>query len=154
MAYISRENLFPEVTWYGNRMDTGKDWNCIDKILPYPIVTANGTDDGVTHSDWMARADERTAVLDRKHWMCHDINTGVNNQINSFKFHKVKNLLWVKPLYQEWSGPEEHRVCPSLFRHRAVSRGRCFHTLDMFPSEGDGERLTTNHTHTFYPLPN
>lgn len=66
MAYISRENLFPEVTWYGNRMDTGKDWNCIDKILPYPIKTANGTDDGVTHSDWMARADERTAVLDRK----------------------------------------------------------------------------------------
>lgn len=47
-------------------MDTGKDWNCIDKILPYPIITANGTDDGVTHSDWMARADEQTAILDRK----------------------------------------------------------------------------------------
>lgn len=43
-------------------MDTRKDWNCIDKILPYPIRKANGTDDEVTHSDWMAGADEQAAM--------------------------------------------------------------------------------------------
>lgn len=43
-------------------MDTSKDWNCIDKILPYPIGKANGTGDEVTHSGWVVEADEQTAV--------------------------------------------------------------------------------------------
>lgn len=43
-------------------MVTRKDWNCIDKILPYPIRKANGTDDKVTYSDWMAGADEQKAT--------------------------------------------------------------------------------------------
>lgn len=61
MAYISCENLFLDVIWYGH-IDTSKDWNCIDKILPYPIGKANGTGDEVTHSGWVVEADEQTAV--------------------------------------------------------------------------------------------
>lgn len=61
MAYISLENLFLQVTRYGH-MDTSKDWNCIDKILPFPIRKANGADDEVTHSDWMASRQKATGI--------------------------------------------------------------------------------------------
>lgn len=61
MAYISHGNLFLQATRYGHT-STSKDWNVIDKILPYSLTKANVTDDGLTHSDWMTEADEQVGV--------------------------------------------------------------------------------------------
>lgn len=55
-------------------MDTRWDWNCIDKILPYPIIKANGTANGVTRSHWIARSDGGTTWATRQRMMGYNLS--------------------------------------------------------------------------------